>query len=235
MNQIFSFALMFILVLGVIQFAISTTTATNSLNIFSPSEKPYGLDYSEHAKKFWQYILAIPAKDNPFNDASGEKCSTNQTSTNSSVFYLATTEGKSERTCKVPVGKGLVIPVLIVEISDKEMPGAPMEDLCKSAKEDQDKVNSLYLSIDNKVYTFDNLTKYRIHPPVPFEAIFPNDGLFGVTQGGKSKVCADGHWIITDPLTKGNHTIHFRSGLNSDPNTEEPPYAQDVTYHIIAG
>ena len=34
--------------------------------------------------------------------------------------------GKSERTCKVPAGKGLLIPVMQVEMSDKEYPGAEL-------------------------------------------------------------------------------------------------------------
>jgi hypothetical protein len=225
---------MIILVLGVIQFAISTTTAANSLNVFPPGGKPYGLDYSEHIQNFWKWILGIPAKDNPFNDATGEKCSIGQTNTNNSVFYLSPNDGGlSERTCKVPVGKGLLIPVMIVEISDKEMPGGSVEELSKSAKEDQDKVNSLYLNIDNIEYKYDNLTKYRTHTE-PFDVTFPNNGIFGIVEGGISKAVADGFYILTEPIAKGNHTIHFKSSLSSDPTSGEPPYAQDVTYHIIA-
>ena len=225
---------MCLLVVGVIPFAISAAAASNSLNVFPPGGKPYGLDYSEHIQNFWKWMLAIPANDSPFNDASGEKCSTNQTNTNSSVFYLSPNDGGvSERTCKVPVGKGLLIPVMQVEISDKEMPGGSVEELSKSAKEDQDKVNSLYLKIDDKEYKYDNLTKYRTHTE-PFEATFPNQGIFGVTQGGISKVVADGWYLITEPIAKGNHTIHFKSSLSSDPTSEEPPYGTDVTYHINA-
>jgi hypothetical protein len=232
---------MVILVLGVIQFAISTITAANSLNVFPPGGKPYGLDYSEHIQNFWKLILAIPANDSPTNDASGERCSTNQMNTNSSVFYLPPNGGGfSERTCKVPVGKGLLIPVMIMEMSDKEMPGGSVEELSKSAKEDQDKVNSLYLNIDNTVYKYDNLTDYRTHTEA-FEATFPEfpeQGIFGVTlkpnESGISKVVADGYYIITEPIAKGNHTIHFKSSLSADPTSEEPPFATDVIYHIIA-
>ena len=54
-----------------------------------------------------------------------------------------------ERTCAVPVGKGLVIPVMQVECSDKEAPGASVQDLHAAAKKDQDSVNSLYLKVDD--------------------------------------------------------------------------------------
>ena len=43
-----------------------------------------------------------------------------QGNTNSSVFYLSPGKGKFERTCSVQAGKGLLIPVMVVEQSDKE-------------------------------------------------------------------------------------------------------------------
>ena len=44
-----------------------------------------------------------------------------QESTNSSVVYLSPSPGgKAERECIAPAGKGLLIPVMVVEISDKE-------------------------------------------------------------------------------------------------------------------
>lgn len=65
--------------------------------------------------------------------------------------------GISERTCKVLAGKGLFIPVMQVEISDKDIPGAKPEDLKLATKTD---VNSLYLEIGNKEYNFEDLRKY---------------------------------------------------------------------------
>src|ERR687888_397358 len=74
----------------------------NSVNIFPPGSKPYGLAYAEHIKNFWKWLLNTPAKDNPLTDPTGEKCATGQENTNSSVFYLAINNGGvSHRTCKV--------------------------------------------------------------------------------------------------------------------------------------
>ena len=111
-----------------------------------------------------------------------------------------------------------------VEVSDKEVPNTSVEGLASAAKTDQDSVTSLYLKIDDKEYKYENLTKYRTHTD-PFEVIFPDNGLYGVLQGGISKVVADGFYIITEPLTKGNHTVHFKSTL--------PDYVQDLNYNII--
>ena len=105
-----------------------------------------------------------PPKDNPMNDPTGEKCSYGQSLTNSSVFMLSVNNGGlSERTCKVPLGKGLLIPVMVVAISDKEYPKVSVEELSESAKKDQDSVNSLYLKIDDREYTYQDLIKYRTH------------------------------------------------------------------------
>src|SRR5919109_360626 len=164
----------------------SPVAGSTAINIFPPGSKPYGLAYPNHIENFWKWTLGIPAKENPINDPTGQRCATGQSNTNSSVFYLAFNNGGvSERTCKVPAGKGLLIPVMQVEKSDKEFP-ASVEELDKSAKKDQDSVNSLYLKIGDKEYTYEDLLKYRTHTDV-FDVIFPDKGIFGVMKGGVSK------------------------------------------------
>ncbi|MGH9982172.1 MAG: hypothetical protein ACRD6U_11540 [Nitrososphaeraceae archaeon] len=215
--------------------ALSPVLGSNSVNTFPPGSKPYGLTFAEHQKNFWKWILEIPANESPVNDRTGEKCANGQSKTNSSVFYLSmNTGGISERTCKIPVGKGLLIPVMQVEWSDKEAPGASVEELHKSAKKDQDSVNSLYLKIGDKEYKYKDLIKYRTQTDV-FDVVFPDNGIFGVIEGGISKVVADGFYIITEPLIKGNYSIHFKSSLICpDPGCAEPNFAQDIKYNIVA-
>ena len=58
----------------------------------------------------------------------------------------------------------------------------------------------MYLKIDNEEYTYNDLLKYRIQPTEPFQAIFPDNGIFGVVDGGPSQVVADGHYILTEPF-----------------------------------
>ena len=228
---IVSFLFMLLLLSG----TLSPVLGSQSVNIFPPGSKPYGLTFAEHEINFWKWILGIPAKESPLNDRTGEKCATGQSNTNSSVFYLSMSNGGiTERTCKVPVGKGLLIPVMQVEWSDKEAPGASVEELHKSAKKDQDSVNSLYLKIGDKEYKYKDLIKYRTQTDV-FEVVFPDNGIFGVIEGGVSKVVGDGFYIITEPLTKGNYSVHFKSSLIClDPGCAEPNFAQDIKYNIVA-
>ena len=89
------------------------------------------------------------------------------------VFYLSDAGGgQVERTCKVPNGKGLLIPLMTVEVSDKEVPNVPIEDLHKIAKKNQDSVTSLYLKINDKEYLFEDLEKNIEHILVILKYIF---------------------------------------------------------------
>ena len=210
-------------------FVMLPVAGSNPVNIFPPGSKPYGLPYDKHIENFWKWTLGIPAKDNPINDPTGEKCATGQLNTNSSVFYLAFNNGGiSERTCKVPAGKGLFIPVMQVELSDKDTPGATVEELKLSAKTDQDSVNSLYLKIGDKEYNFEDLRKYRTDTD-GFDVDYADNGIFGIVEGGHTKAVADGYYIMTDPLQQGNYTVHYKSSLSClDPGCAEPYFAQDI-------
>ncbi len=211
----------------------SPVLAANSINI-NPDSNPYGLPYEQHVKDFWKWIISIPQDKNPWADDTGANCAIGQLETNSStIFYLSGNGGgKSDRICKVPAGKGLFIPVSPFEISDKEAPNRSVEDLHKIAKKDQDSVTSLYLKIGDKEYSRQDLGKYRISTD-DFEVVFPNNAIFGASEG-LSKAVADGYYVITEPLAKGNYIIIYKSSLIC-PGTDciEPNFAQDIKYTLV--
>jgi hypothetical protein len=112
-----------------------------------------------------------------------------------------------------------------MEISDKEAPNSSVEQLHSIAKSDQDSVTSLYLKIDDKEYNREDLRGFRTDTG-DFEVIFPKNAIFGASEG-PSKVVADGYYVITEPLEKGNHTVVYKATLSL-------PFAMDITYNIIA-
>jgi hypothetical protein len=225
----------FLFILLLFSATLSPVLGSKSVNIFPPESKPYGLTFAEHQQNFWKWVLEIPANESPVNDRTGEKCANGQSNSNSSVFYLSFNNGGiSTRSCEVPAGKGLFIPIMQVEFSEKEVPNASIEDLRRAVTKDQDSVNSLYLKIGDKEYKYGDLIKYRTQTDV-FEVVFPDNGIFGVIEGGVSKVIGDGFYIITEPLTKGNYSVHFKSSLIClDPDCAEPNFAQDIKYNILA-
>ena len=176
-------------------------------------------------------MISIPIDQNPIYDGTGVKALIGQQDSSSPVIYLADARGTNVvRTITILSGKGVLIPVMVVEVSDKERPGEPLDVI---AKTDQDSVTDLYLNINGKVYNKAYLSGYRIPAPTnPFDVEFPNDPIYYASPG-KTKAVADGYYIITEVLPKGNHEIHFKSSLTCQgANCMEPHFDTDVTYKI---
>jgi hypothetical protein len=235
LNKTSYFVLISVLSMLLFSVASSPVSALNSVNILPPGGKPYGLTYAQQQMKYWKWQIGIPAKDNPLNDPTGEKCAAGQLNSSSPLFYLSFNNGGiSQRTCKVPVGKALFIPVMQVEWSQKEAPKDTAQDLIKAATTDQDSVNSLYLKIGDKEWKYQDLLKYRTHTGI-FNVTFPDNGLFGILHGGPTITAGDGFYIMTEPLAKGTYPVHFKSSLIcTQPDCVDPNFAQDITYTIIA-
>jgi hypothetical protein len=215
--------------------SLAPVKGSTSVNIFPPppNSDPYGLTYEQHVQNFYEWLISVPSDENPSNDPTGQNCAKGQENTNSSVFYLVGGGGgKFDKTCKVPAGKAIFIPVISVEVSDKEVPNASVDDLHKLAKKDQDSVTSLSLTIGEKAYTFDDLKKYRVHTGV-FEVVFPENAIFGASPG-PSKAVADGYHVITEKLPVGTYTINYKGSLIC-PGTEclAPNFAEDVTFTLV--
>ncbi len=225
----------FVLFLFALAASFAPVKGSTSVNIFPPppESKPYGLTYEQHVQNFYEWLISVPSDENPSNDPTGQNCARGQENTNSSVFYLVGGGGgKFDKTCKVPAGKAIFIPVISVEVSDKEVPNASVDDLDKLAKKDQDSVTSLSLTIGEKAYTFDDLRKYRVHTGV-FEVVFPENAIFGASPG-PSKAVADGYHVITEKLPAGTYTINYKGSLIC-PGTEclAPNFAEDVKFTLI--
>jgi len=176
-------------------------------------------------------MISIPIHQNPIFDGTGAKTVASQQFSSSPVFYLANARGVNVvRTITIPSGKGVLIPVMVVEVSDKERPGEPLDVI---AKTDQDSVTDLYLNINGNVYGDTFLREYRIPAPTaPFDVEFPDNPIYYASPG-KSKAVADGYYIITEVLPEGNHEIRFKSSLACQgANCFEPHFNTDVTYKI---
>jgi hypothetical protein len=208
---------------------------TSSVEIYPLDSKPFGLSYEDYVKNYWKLMLRIPEAQNPMNDAAGVLCTYEQDISNSSIFYLPTNlGGKSpDRTCKIPEGLSIFIPIMMVESSTKEMGNVTISELHQNSKDDQDKVNSLSLTVDSTKLNYEDLKKYRTHTK-DFQVNFPDKGLFGVINGGPATVVADGYHVLIKPLSKGTHVIHT-SGVLPCLETEckEPNFITDVNTTLI--
>jgi len=207
--------------------------AESAISIFPVDSKPFGQPYGNYVQNYWKLLLPIPVDKNPMEDKTGERCNYKQENSNSSVFYLyGSTGGVTEISCKVPAGLGLFIPISTVEASEAESPKATLADLHKIAKNDQDHVTSLFLKLNGTEYSDQELRNYRTHTN-DFQVVFPDNALFGATPG-PSKVVADGYYVITKPLTKGNYTVETKTSLAClEPDCTAPTFVGENKYHLI--
>ena len=193
--------------------------------VFPIDSEPHGLSYEDWTVKFWQWLLSIPLDKNPVADQTGENCGVGQGT--DPVFFLAfSSGGKAERTCTIPSGKAILIPVNVVECSFKEVKVQDEAGLHKCAEEDESNNPGLFLSVDGTEYT--NLDKYRVHSRA-FDVSLPENSL--IQESGNTTAVSDGYWIIHEPLSPGDHTIHFKASLG-DPRTGILAYSDDLLYKI---
>ena len=90
--------------------ALASTVGAEYPRVAPPQSQPYGASYGEWGAAWWQWALAQPASANPLFDSTGEYCGAGQSG---QVWFLAGTFGGSaERTCTVPAGRALLLPVL---------------------------------------------------------------------------------------------------------------------------
>ena len=203
------------------------------VQLFPLSENPFGVPYEDHAKNYFKLYLSIPADENPFEDKTGEKCNYGQNGSNTIFYLTGNSGGKTIKTCKVPAGLGLFIPIINVEASLAESPDATIDDLHKIAKNDQDHVTTLYLKINDIEFTQEDLLKYRTHTKDAFEVMFPDNAIFGAAPGS-SQAVADGYFVITKPLSPGNYDIEFSGSIAClEADCIEPSFISQNIYHLV--
>ena len=114
------------------------------------------------------------------------------------------------RTCDVPAGKAILVPINVVECSFAETNVKTEEELHTCAEEDESSNPGLFLSVDGK--QFKDLETYRVHSRA-FDTNFPENPIFG--KPGPTKAVSDGYWVILEPLSPGKHDIHFKASLTN--------------------
>lgn len=205
----------------------STAMATGPA-VFEPTTAPYGKSYSDWSAAWWQWALHIPKADNPMLDETGEKQSADQSGP---VWFLAGTGGGSvERSCIVPAGKAVLVPVInnagvITETWET------VEGMTAVVKDAIDYVTEIQLSVDG--VAMNDLSSYRFASP-PFTVTFDaQDPVWPVAPGPFTAV-SDGYWVMLQPLSVGQHTLFLRAKAvvpASTPSGTEV-FETQVTYHL---
>jgi len=199
---------------------------------FPVKSDPYGVSYPLWIAKWWQWIMPIPKVDSPALDTTGEKCAVNQNEQN--VWFLATTFGGNiQRACDIPMGKGILVPVLIGMCDSLSEPAKKTESELRECAWSGIQNAEFRLSVDN--IDFRNITDYRVESPL-FDLIIPSDNAWGNPTGGKqvakAKAVAGGVYVLLKPLPIGPHEIHFSSSIIDNPTLGTYLYAEDIKYNV---
>lgn len=199
----------------------NVSASSDNANLFpSNINKPLSV-------RWWQWILSIPADNNPIRDESGQKCGVKQSG---QFWFLVGVEPPSvssaDRNCTIPKGKGIFFPIFNVLVTlDKNDPDLNTVDKIKNTATDlANLMTDLGASVDG--VNVQNINQLRAQSPV-FRYTVPGDNIFEppVAPGTYTAV-SDGFYVPLKPLSVGQHTIHFEGSV---PDFD---LHVDVTYHI---
>jgi hypothetical protein len=195
--------------------------------IYAIDSKPFGHTYGDWSARYWQWVTLIPKNVNPNLDKTGENCKIGQVGP---VWNLALTfGGAAERTCTIPAGKAIFVPILTGECDYLTTPAAKTEsDLLKCAAGGNE--NGIMEATIDGVKVQD-INKYRAQSPL-FNLTIPDNNVFG-NPTGTSQAKADGFYVFLTPLSPGRHEAHFSGSVVDNPITGTQSYSTDVTYHLI--
>ena len=211
--------------------------AAGKLAVIPQSSSPFGKPYSNWTADWWRWYIQTPFDQNHQSvDPTGAQCARAQSGP---VWFISGSEKVGiEKTCVVPKGKAILVPILIVECSyveDKKITN--VDGLRNCAAQMADNYQGLKIVYDGNSITDKEIhQKYRVISS-PFTVNFPAKNVFTATPPGPTTSVSDGYWIMFQPPSPGNHQIKFggcyQSPAVSAP-TEQPTgnFCQDVTYNL---
>jgi len=216
------------LVLFMISLISITLADSINPNVFSVDSKPYGLTFEEWSVKWFQWLLPIPQENNPAADKTGKDCAVNQP--DKDVWFLTqTTSGPGERTCTIPSGRAILLPVAINECSKAENPNLTTESQLRACAVSGNEVSSIQAIVDG--VKLKDLEKYRVQSQL-FNVTLPENNIFGAPSGPTQAV-SDAYMVFLKPLPPGNHILEFSQITVDNPTTGTKSFAYSIIYHLI--
>lgn len=194
--------------------------------VVPPNSTAYGNKYSEWSAEWWQFVLSIPASENPLFDADGSQCVLGQ---RGPVWFLVGWfgPGAAMRACSVPEGTALFFPV--INVVDVNTTTQTAKELRAETAPCLDAVTFLSVVVDG-VPIPKLREKFRVKSEV-FAVTLPVDNLFGIDPGTYSPTIDDGYYVMLKPLSVGPHTLHFEGASAGCPLIGSP-FSVDVMYDI---
>jgi hypothetical protein len=182
--------------------------------------------------EWWQWALSIPASVNPNRVEAGDN--TCMIAQRGSIWFLAGVfgGGSAMRTCSVPEGTSLFIPVInfvnVYTPQCQPLTGTTVTELRDYIQPFIKGIHSVSVTLDDQDI---KKTLLRFVIADPFEVALPPDNVFGCPVDIYSPAIDEGYYASIPPLSPGAHTLHFHSESDSGPNFFGH-VEQDVTYNL---
>ena len=203
-----------------------TPVSADSINpgVYSKDSTPYGAPYGEWIAKWWNWTMSIPKDQHPRDDYTPEKCTVNQ---NGPVWFLADQlGGREERTCTIPAGKAILIPLLTGECGYEVAEVKNDDDMrkCATAGDEYGVVEATVDGVKLK-----DLASYRTQSGY-FNSSIVESNIYD-SPSGDYRAFAEGYFVFLEPLPAGKHDVNLKVSVL---NPIEPTYNYnaDWTYHL---
>jgi hypothetical protein len=201
-----------LLAAGMLLGLLAPSASASSFTIVQPTEKYAGKTYGQWSAAWWQWAN-ISEPDSPVTDATGADCAVKQMGP---VWFLAgTTGGSATRSCTVPPGKAILVPIINAECDTLTPPtiGGNEAALQACAKDLMDHVTQTSASVDGTAIDLGPVSqgRFRFQSPLFTITFAPNNGFYpDGSVAGTGQAVADGFWLLIRPLSAGRHTIDFQ-------------------------
>jgi len=212
---------------NILTFNIFVNADNINPGVYSKDSKPFGISYGDWLARWNQWFIQIPTAIHPRSQYTPERCAIDQSG---SVWYLTDIlKGKEERTCTIPTGKAILIPVLSGSCwDDNTDPFQKTEQGLTSCAMAGNEYGVKSATLDGR--EIKSLDSYRTQSPF-FNITVPKDNVFNNVPGvWKAKI--DGFFIFLEPLPPGTHNLHTTTSV-INPIQHQYNYAADLTYHLI--
>jgi hypothetical protein len=212
--------------------------------VIKPNSVGFGRTYSDWSAAWWQWALSIPVASHPLFD-NGD-CSVGQSGP---VWFLGgkfcQTGGNcgstALRSCSVPAGKALFFPILNVEDSAPEEPafgcgnslpplmGGTIAEMRQCVEGVMNATTAVEADIDGQPI-HNLMSDFRVRS-VEFDVTLPADNLLNAIGEGPfpagtySPAVDEGFYVLLQPLSPGNHTLHFQGSQSNG-------FSENITYNL---
>jgi hypothetical protein len=223
-----TFAITAIILVLSISSPLSLLAYSDSINpgVFSKDSSPYDVPYNEWITRWWQWNMGMSKAEHPRDNYSAEKCTTNQ---NGSVWFLPDIlTGKEERTCTIPAGKAILVPLLTGNCHNDGVPQPMNDQELRTCAMSGNEYGVISATLDGK--TLKDLQNYRTQTPY-YSITVPQDNIFD-NKPGKYRSISDGFFVFLEPLAPGKHDLRLSTSV-SNPVDSQYNYAAESLYHLL--